>query len=287
MTPTWATASRTTTSWLRSSALSWSTATLRTASVSTTPTCLSQTTWRTPSATPHSAAREPSWSCPTTTSSMSGPVTMSSPLFTTCWRPEARQWFWSWETYPSGSSTQTWDTTWRPTPPYTGQTDSSGTDWGKSRTEMMKMVNHHFNCRFYLPNVPSNLRHNSGRAVPVNYNTNYCHPIYEVPRYPVINTNNGQHNLTLSSHHHNIYEQGTLDSHLTAKIYWGGWQCDLYCDKSLSANYVNESPFSNLAPESDVDGKSIYNWIVIFFLRLRTGPTSLGCPNWCFCVPDA
>ena len=84
---------------------------------------------------------------------------------------------------------------------------------------MMKMVNHHFNCRFYLPNVPSNLRHNSGRAVPVNYNTNYCHPIYEVPRYPVINTNNGQHNLTLSSHQHNIYEQGTLDSHLTAKIY--------------------------------------------------------------------
>ena len=60
--------------------------------------------------------------------------------------------------------------------------------------------------------------------MPVNYNTNYCHPIYEVPRYPVVPGNNGmngQHTLTLSNqhHHHNIYEQGTLDSHLTAKIY--------------------------------------------------------------------
>ena len=78
--------------------------------------------------------------------------------------------------------------------------------------------------RFHLPHVPSSLRQNSGRAVPVNYNTNYCHPIYEVPRYPVVPGNNGmngQHTLTLSNqhHHHNIYEQGTLDSHLTAKIY--------------------------------------------------------------------
>ena len=86
--------------------------------------------------------------------------------------------------------------------------------------------------------------------VPVQYNSNYCHPIYEVPRYPVVGNghgggivNNGvshhvglNGHLTLSSQHtlgtlgdhanglgghhqHNIYEQGTLDSHLTAKIY--------------------------------------------------------------------
>lgn len=58
--------------------------------------------------------------------------------------------------------------------------------------------------RFHLPPVPSNSSQRP--TVPINY----CHPIYEVPQYPA--------HLTLG-HHHNIYEQGTLDSQLTAKIY--------------------------------------------------------------------
>ena len=58
--------------------------------------------------------------------------------------------------------------------------------------------------RFHLPPVPSNSSRHP--TVPINY----CHPIYEVPQYPA------HHTL---GHHHNIYEQGTLDSQLTAKIY--------------------------------------------------------------------
>jgi len=90
--------------------------------------------------------------------------------------------------------------------------------------------------RFYLPTVPSTMCSSTGRTVPIHYNSNYCHPIYEVPRYPVVNghgtlVGSGVHtpgHLTLSSQHgqhghithgHNIYEQGTMDSHLTAKIY--------------------------------------------------------------------
>ena len=81
--------------------------------------------------------------------------------------------------------------------------------------------------RFYLPTVPSTTSHHGHATLPVQYNSNYCAPIYEVPRYPVVSngtlvtTDTGH---TLSSHHrshlhNNIYEQGTLDSQLTAKIY--------------------------------------------------------------------
>ena len=108
--------------------------------------------------------------------------------------------------------------------------------------------------RFYLPTVPSTLCGTGSSSTSVQYNSNYCHPIYEVPRYPVVNGVNGINgtlggpngHLTLANghtlmangqlqqlppgHHHQlgqgghntVYEgQGTLDSqhHLTAKIY--------------------------------------------------------------------
>ena len=122
------------------------------------------------------------------------------------------------------------------------------------------------------PSLCSSGSGSGGSSVPVHYSSNYCHPIYEVPRYPGLmsstmssttasnmasnmasntlghptlassghlNLANGHghtlHNGQLVSGHlgqhhpvqhhlghqgrHNIYEQGTLDSQLTAKIY--------------------------------------------------------------------
>ena len=81
--------------------------------------------------------------------------------------------------------------------------------------------------RFYLPTVSPSLCSSgsgSGRSsVPVHYTSNYCHPIYEVPRYPGLSgvsntlghyssTNGNGATLASNGHHGHTLHHGQLVS---------------------------------------------------------------------------